>query len=210
MALRIHGHQVKVSKRIHSYIESKLHRIEKYADRIQTMEFILDKDGPQYTVELIFKAGPIEITAKQKDPDQMTAVDLLFDKAERALKKKHDKMIGKKKHVKDINRAAKKADLSPDSDGVPLIATKGPSLGNGHATLREQELPVHHEKLNIRIFRSPKSISERMTVQEAAEELYFKDENFLCFDNAETDGVSILYRRKDGNFALMHAKGSDA
>lgn len=209
MDVRIHGHQVKITRRMHSYIESKIHRIEKYTDRIQSLEIVMEKDGPQFLAELRLKAGPIEITVKQKDLDQTTAIDLLIDKAERALKKQHDKMIGKKKNLKTVNRAAKKADLSPDSEPFPLINPTGPSLGNGRSGKEQsRDMPVLHDKLNIRIFRSPKSLSGRMTVQEAAEELYFRDENFLCFNNAESNSVNILYRRKDGNFALMETKGA--
>lgn len=208
MAVRISGHQVKVSNSLRSYIESKLPRIEKYTDRIQSLDIVVEKDGPQHTVELRLKAGPMEVTTKQKDPDPHRAVDLLMDKAERALRKQHDKMIGKDKHKKVAGREVKKANLSPDAEPLPLIETEGPSLGNGHAKIEERDMPVIHEKLNIRIFNSPKATSGRMTVQQAAEELYFKDENFLCFNNAETESVSILYRRKDGNFAIMHPEGN--
>lgn len=208
MSVKVHGHQVKVTKRLKSYIESKLPRIEKYADRIQSLDFTLEKDGPDTLAEIRLKAGHIEIITKEKDPDPQRAIDLLIDKAEIALKKQHDKLIGKKKNVKLATRRTKMADLSPDSEPLPLIATEGPTLGNGHDHTGEREMPVVHEKLNIRIFRSPKSTSGRMTVQQAAEELFFRDETFLCFNNAETDCVSILYRRKDGNFALMDTKGN--
>lgn len=205
MAVTIHGHRVKISKTLYSYIESKIPRIEKHIDQMQSLDIVLEKDGPLYLAELRLKAGPIEVTTKHKDADPARAIDLLIDKTERALKKQHDKIIGKKKHLTDANRAAKKANLSPDADPLPLIEPVGPTLGNGFDKTETSYTPDHHEKLNVKIFRSAKAISGSMTVQQAAEELYFKDENFLCFTNAETDGVSILYRRKDGNFALMHA-----
>ncbi len=205
MAVSIHGHRVKISKTLYAYIESKIPRVEKYTDQMQSLDIVLEMDGPLYLAELRMKAGPLEVTTKHKDADPAKAIDKLIDKTERALKKQHDKIIGKKKHFTDVNRAAKKANLSPDADPLPLIAPDGPTLGNGFDKTETPDMPDIHEKLNVKIFRSPKSISGNMTVQQAAEELYFKDENFLCFTNSETDGVSILYRRKDGNFALMHA-----
>lgn len=208
MAVRIYGHHVKITRSLREYIESKLPRIEKYTDRIQNLEIVLEQEGPQILAELRLKAGPIEVNTKQRDTEATKAVDFLIDKTERSLKKQHDKMIGKKKNVKTINRNAKKADLSPDSEPTQLIMSEGPSLGNGHASIEERDMPLVHEKLNIRIFRSPKAASARMTVHQAAEELFFRDENFLCFNNAETEGVSILYRRKDGNFALMDTEGN--
>lgn len=207
MSVRIYGHRVKITQTLREYIESKLPRIEKYSDRIQNLEIVLEKEGPFHLAELRMKAGPYEVTAKHKDADPAKAVDLLIDKTERSLKKQHDIVMGKKKHVKEINRNAKKANHSPDAEPLPLIVPDGPVLiANGHDTSEKRDLPVHHEKLNIRIFRSPKAISDTMTIEEAAEELFFRDENFFCFNNAETNQVSILYRRKDGNFALMDTK----
>jgi len=219
MAIRIYGHHIRITDIFREYIESKIPRLEKYADPIQQLEIVLEEDGPNTLAELRFKAGPIEVNVKQKDPDQARAIDLLIDKAETALKKQHDLIKGRRKNAHSATAAAKKANFSPDADPLPLVNPDGPELadgrkgagGDGDRSSRAdgdgREVPALHEKLNIRIFRSPKSITGPMTVEEAAEELFFRDENFLCFNNADTDGVSIMYRRKDGNFALMHADG---
>lgn len=218
MALRIYGHHVNIPETFRSYIESKVPRLEKYCQNIQQLDIVLEDDGPGTLAELRLKAGPLEVNVKQKDPDRARAIDLMIDKAERALKKQHDLVKGRRKSAKIKTHEAKKANFSPDVEPLPLIDSKGPSLdgnqmltkshgnGNGH----NREMPVVHEKLNIRIFRSPKNIAGAMTVQEAAEELYFRDENFLCFTNSDTEEVSILYRRKDGNFAIMHTNGGAA
>lgn len=208
MALRIYGHHVNIPETFRSYIESKVPRLEKYCDNnIQQLDIMLEEDGPHTLAELRLKAGPMQIHAKHRDNDLARAIDLMIDKAERSLKKQHDRLKGQRKSAKIQGKAAKKANFSPEVEPLPLIDTQGPSLGtnqmatgNGH----DSNTPMVHEKLNIRIFRSPKNVAEAMTVQEAAEELFFRDENFLCFTNADTDEVSILYRRKDGNFALMH------
>lgn len=210
MAVRIYGHHVDIHETFRSYIESKLPRLEKYTDHIQHLEIVLEEDGPNTLAELRFKAGPLDVNVKHRDPDPTKAVDLLIDKAERAINKKHDMIQGRKKRVTAINQIAKKADFSPDSEPAPLIEP-GPHLTNGNGHDRQagnRAVPVIHEKLNVRIFPSPKNPSGPMTVQEAAEELFFRDENFLCFTNADNDEFSIIYRRKDGNFALMQANGA--
>jgi putative sigma-54 modulation protein len=211
MAVRIYGHHVNISETFRDYIESKVPRLEKYTDKLQQLEIVLEEDGPYTLAELRMKAGPLEVNVKHKDPDQAKAIDLLIDKAERALKKQHDMMKGRKKKVTSPNQEAKKANFSPEVDPLPLINTDGPSLGdaaNGNGRVPDKrEMPVVHEKLNVRIFRSSKDPAVPMSVQEAAEELYFKDENFLCFTNTDTEQLNIIYRRKDGNFALMQANG---
>ena len=42
-----------------------------------------------------------------------------------------------------------------------------------------------------------------MSLEDAALRVDGEGENFVVFRNAETDTVSILYRRKDGNLGLI-------
>ena len=42
-----------------------------------------------------------------------------------------------------------------------------------------------------------------MTLEDAALRVDGGRETFMVFRNAENDAVSILYRRKDGNFGLI-------
>lgn len=202
MTVNIIGHQVKITERMRSYIESKLPRVQKYSDRVQSIDVKLEKDGYQHLSELIFKAGPVLVTAKSKDVNPRRAIDLLFDKAEMLLKKKFAKIRGKDKHAVVFNRKAKKANLSPDAEPLPLIE-KGLHITASEVPTNTVKEPVLHEKLNIRIITQNKSKTNRMTVQEAAEALYFKDDQFLCFKNAETDTLNVLFRRKDGNFGMI-------
>lgn len=42
-----------------------------------------------------------------------------------------------------------------------------------------------------------------VTADEAAMLLEEREENFLVFRNAESDGISVIYKRNDGNFGLI-------
>lgn len=213
MAVRIYGHHFEIKEPFKSYIESKLPRLEKYTDQLQQLDITLEQDGPNTLAELRMKAGQMDVNVKHKDADPAKAVDRLVDKAERALKKQHDLMKNRRKKAVAELQEMKKANFSPDAEPVELINTDGPSLGtssgNGRAHPRDLQIPELHEKLGVRIFRSPKTSVGDLTVQEAAEELFFRDENFLCFTDADTDELSIIYRRKDGNFALMQTGDDD-
>jgi len=54
-----------------------------------------------------------------------------------------------------------------------------------------------------RIVRVPRSLVKPMTVEDAALRMGTGSEHFVVFRNATTDSVTILYRRKDGNFGLI-------
>src|SRR5205085_12312461 len=99
MSVRITGRHLEITSEISDYIEAKLPRIAKYSERLQQIDFVLEKDRYQHKAEVRMKAGPIEVTAKTQDPDLMRSIDLLMDKVERQLQKKFEKLRGNKKHV---------------------------------------------------------------------------------------------------------------
>jgi ribosome hibernation promoting factor len=54
-----------------------------------------------------------------------------------------------------------------------------------------------------RIVRATRYPVKPMSVEDAALQVDGQRESFLVFRNAETEGVSILYKRKDGNLGLI-------
>lgn len=56
---------------------------------------------------------------------------------------------------------------------------------------------------NRRVIRAMRYAVKPMSVEDAALQVESGAEAFVVFRNAETEAVSILYRRKDGNFGLI-------
>ena len=54
-----------------------------------------------------------------------------------------------------------------------------------------------------RVVRASRTAVKPMSVEDAALRVDAGSETFVVFRNAETDAVSILYRRKDGNLGLI-------
>ena len=54
-----------------------------------------------------------------------------------------------------------------------------------------------------RIVRATRYAVKPMSLEDAALRVDGDDETFVVFRNADTDAVSILYRRKDGNLGLI-------
>lgn len=54
-----------------------------------------------------------------------------------------------------------------------------------------------------RIVRATRYAVKPMSLEDAALRLDAGSENFVVFRHAETDAISILYRRKDGNLGLI-------
>lgn len=199
MAVRITGRRLEVSNDVRAYIEDKMPRITKYTDRIQSLEFVLEKDGYQFKAEMRLKAGPIDVLAKAKDAVLLRAVDTLIDKVEAQLRKKWEKLRGKKK-----TRSSSKANWDVEEKEIAMASGNGSRpkpKGTG------KNLPLFVEKIGVRVFPSVGHDAEKMAVEQAAEELFFKDENFLCFMNEKSRKLNVIYRRKDGHFAIIEPAG---
>jgi putative sigma-54 modulation protein len=54
-----------------------------------------------------------------------------------------------------------------------------------------------------RVLRATRYAIKPMSVEDAALQVESAPETFVVFRNAETDAVSILYRRRDGNLGLI-------
>lgn len=208
MPFRITGRHVEITDTIRDYVEKKLPRIEKYTVRLQSIDFILEKNRYQHRAELLIKDGPVEVTANAKDPDLIKAIDLLMDKVERQLKKRWERLREGKKESQRKREAAELAESLVPTEGEPggggATAVKTARRARrAPAQAEEPEMPELVEKLGIMIFSSPILSVQEMSVESAAEELYFKDENFVCFLNEANEKPSIIYRRKDGHFNLL-------
>lgn len=201
MPVSITGRHLEITSEIRDYIERKLPRIERSADRIQTIEFVLAKDHRyQHEVEIRLKAGPIAVTAKAADADLMRAVDILVDKVERLLQKNTAKLRGNKKHSvqtprKDWARFVPAEEVPADES--PKRVRKNSHNGSG------QPPTVALDELGLSVFPSQKLQTVPMTIEEAAEMLHRSDDAFLCFINQDGLQMNVLYRRKDRNFGLI-------
>jgi putative sigma-54 modulation protein len=203
MTVRITGRKTPVTATMQGYIDRKIPKIMKYGERIHDIEFIVSKDRYTYGVEVTLKDGPISVTAKVKDPDFDRAVDQLVEKVERQMRKKWDLRRGKVKRRelspkrKDANQALDFPLEGEEAGGTWPSRRRTPTSRD-----RRRSLPLLVEKLGVRVFPADAIDLPEATLEGAAEELFFKDENFLVFTNKENGRLSVMYRRKDGNFGL--------
>lgn len=203
MTVRITGRKTPITAAMRAYLDRKIPRIEKFGERLHNLEVVVSKSRYDYEVEVLIKDGPISVTAKVKDPDFDCAVDKLMEKIERQMRKKWDIRRGKTKRKGEPQKRKDAHDaldfpLESEEAGAPKIPSRRRSAGRD----RRQTLPLLVEKLGVRVFPADAVMLPESTPEGAAEELFFKDENFLVFINQDNGRLSVMYRRKDGNFGL--------
>lgn len=197
MTVHIKGRHLKVTKEIREYIESKLPRIEKYAVRNQTIEFVLEKDSYQHRADVMLKDGSLDVKAGTKDANLMRAIDLLVDKVEAQLKKKKAKIRGLTKR-RELP-AKRHGSVIHDEAGERAGRAKPRKSARGRAAAAQ---PLTIEDAGVKVFPGRSIAAPRLTVEAAAKALKAQDDGFLYFLESRTGQPHIMFRREDGAFGL--------
>ncbi len=92
--IEITGRHVELSDKVRGYAAEKASRLERYNDRIQRVEVVVQAEPEdRHKVELVISiAGGAALVSQSNEPSVFAAIDLVVDKAERQLKKHKEKL----------------------------------------------------------------------------------------------------------------------
>lgn len=99
--VKITGRHMSVSDSVRDYVNEKLGKLDRYLDRIEYIEAVLEKKGEHPEVELkvgLPKRDPL-VLAEKGEQSLFAAIDVLHDKAERQLTKIKEKMQDRKQRA---------------------------------------------------------------------------------------------------------------
>lgn len=179
MRLVLTGRHLDISPGLRSLVNKKLARLDRtLGDSIVSAQVVCTrhKDRLEADVSLHMR-GDHMLAGKASGATWQTVLTTAVDKIGR----QGDRVKGKwKERKRRAVRAASRAEAPappPAVDGRPIA---GP-----------------------RVVRVSRATLKPMTVENAALELAASSEPFLVFRNAESDGLSVLLRRRDGAFGLL-------
>ncbi|MBI1870109.1 MAG: ribosome-associated translation inhibitor RaiA [Chlamydiae bacterium] len=175
MEITFTGRHREIPEAAKSYLSEKLERFIKNIPKVNGVHVIFDLERYQHKVEVVILLNRVRIRAAEKTEDVMASIDKVLDKIERQLKKYKEKLQYHRTRERDI----------PSSDG---------------------ESPVENEEeveTSVRLVRTKKFAPKPMYPDEAMDQLKLSEDIFLTFFNPETDGINVIYKRKDGNFGLI-------
>ncbi len=176
----VRGENIEVTPAIREYAEKKVSKLERYfTDVPDATAHVNLKVYSEKTakVEVTIPLPYIVLRAEETSPDLYGSIDLVVDKLERQIRKFKTK----------INRRQKNA--------AGTSATT-------HQIVTEQQ---HHEEEApaLDIVRTKRLSLKPMSSEEAVLQMNMLGHNFFIFEDAETNGTSIVYRRKDGKYGLL-------
>ena len=164
------------SDALKSYAEEKLERVNKYIDEPVVAQVFMTVEKIRHCAEVTITAKGITIKASEETNDMYSAIDAVVDKIERQLRRYKERIKDHKPASESLDRQVKKTVVAAES-------------------IDQQLEPV--------IIRSKTFSIKPMSVDEAVMQMDLLHKDFLVFTDAVTDSISVVYRRKDGNYGLI-------
>ena len=187
------------SQAVREYAAEKLEKIRKYfnKDPISAHAVFAVERGFHHVADInITLPNGILINAKETTEDMYSSIDLATARIERQVRKWKEKIRDHKPHGGPVApfrelvipadeiepRPSASVDAAPHAP--PSTAAPAPSPG-------------------FRVVKDETFTARSMKVEDAVMQLNLLGDELLVFTDAETQGISVLYRRKDGNYGLI-------
>jgi len=175
MKIHFTGRQIEVSPALRKAAQERLDKLEKFLDDPTEAHVILAVEKRRHRVEVVVHGRHLTLTAAGETSDMYSTLSLVAERLERQARKHREKL-----KVETKRRGARNSPrrVSPATAATPAA-----------------DVP--------RVVRVNSASLKPMSVDEALLQVTGTKREFLVFRNAASHRVSVLYRRKDGNFGLI-------
>lgn len=180
MQLAVTFRHMEPSDALKNYVQDRTTKLTKYIDRPLESQVTLTVQKFRQIAEVVINADGLRIAGQEAHEDMYAAIDLVMDKIERQVKKYREKIRNHK-----------------------------PVAGKEIRWKREvyQQESFEDDKEPV-IIKTENYFVKPMSVDEAAMQMDLSQQDFLVFNNASTQSVNVIYRKKDGNYGLIVPQSS--
>lgn len=175
MRIEVTGRHVEVTTAIKSHVDTELKKLSNmFPDDSANAHFVVEVEKNRQKAEIVLMIGERVLTATAADKDLYTAITKVVQKVEKQALKLKEKRVDRRQSAK------KTAEVAPMPDGNVTAAPAPP-----------------------RIVEADNYAVKPMTAEEAAIHLAGDSSHFLVFRDADSESLSVIYKRSDGNYGLI-------
>ncbi len=169
---------------LRTYAETKTARLQKFVHHPLEAHVVLSVLKRRHIAELVITADRMNFTATEETSDLYSAIDLAMAKIERQIAKRTTKRKDRKHNSGGLQ------DVRADAVATLPRASRRKSAAKG-IIIETQRVAV-----------------KPMSVEEGVLNMNLLKQDFLLFRNSSTDMLSVVYRRRDGNYGLIEPEVS--
>lgn len=176
MNIEFTGRHMEFTPALKAHVEAHFEKLSHLLDgKPPKAHVIIEVERGMHRSEIVMNWMNETLTAETSVDDMYQSLSQTIGKIEKQARKIRDRVIDKSHKAKSV------ASVTAPSDNVDFVA----------APFRAEIIEVDG------------SDSKPMSPEEAAAALDTGDQQFVVFRNTEVNGVSVLFRRKDGHYGLV-------
>lgn len=173
MKLTFTGKNIEVTEALRDITEKKLSRLDKYFKKDVVGNVVYSVERNWKVLEITINLPGTILRVEEASDDMYAAIDKAVDVLERQIRKYKTK----------LQKRYQAGETIRFENVMPLEEEK------------EEEKP--------RLVKTKRFEMKPMSVDEAILQMELLGHNFFVFMNADIDQVSVVYKRKDGNYGLI-------
>ena len=176
MKFNIIGRKITVNEKNSEYINKKLGKLDKFFKEEPEARIVIGTVKDQEYIEATIYSDGIMFRAEVTDADVFTATDKVVDLIERQIRKNKTKLEKKtRREAFDDNKLLSGLDFLDSEDE------------------------------EFRIIKKKRFQVKPMSPEEAVLQMNLLGHNFFVFKNQDTDEMNVVYKRKDGDYAIIES-----
>jgi putative sigma-54 modulation protein len=192
------------SQAVREYAAEKLDKIKKYfnKDPISAHAVFAVERGFNHVADInITLPNGIVINAKETTEDMYSSIDLASARIERQVRKWKEKIRDHKPHGGPGAEFRERVIPAEDLEPQPASAPAAPAGPSAKAAKASSAAPAPSP--GFRVVKDETFSARSMKVEDAVMQLNLLGDELIVFTDASTQCISVLYRRKDGNYGLI-------
>ena len=180
MQVQVTTKNLKIEDDIKEYAERKLSKLAKYLNSISSvkLELVEEKSKSRlhtYSAQATVNVNGFLIRGEQKGEDIHATIDAVSDVMER--------LIERYKSRYDVNKNRTAESIRKSSPGGVVEET---------------------EEVKTIVVKTKRFSIKPMTVEEAIDQMEQLGHDFFLFSEQDTNELKLIYRRKDGDYGIIH------
>lgn len=173
MQLNFAGKNVEVTQALKDVTEKKLGKLEKYFQRDIVGNVTFSTEKNRKIIEVTINLPGTILRAEESSDDMYASIDRAVDILERQIRRYKTRLQKRYQNNETIRF----------ENVIPL--------------------PVGDDNEKSTLVRKKKFSLKPMSAEEAILQMELLRHNFFVFQDAETEDISVVYKRKDGNYGLI-------
>lgn len=187
MDLRIFTRNIELNSEAEEYIDKKLVRLDRHLQgstdaKLELSRTSVRSEAVKIVAQMTISVAGSTLRGQEAGPNLFTAIDAVTDVMDRQIRKY--KTRASKSQRKGSAKLQEQASAAPELPEDAIVSQFG------------------------QVVRSKRFPMKPMTIEEAIIEMELLDHDFFLFQNIETEGYNVIYKRTDGDYGLIEPEAA--